>query len=118
VGCPLWVDAVDKVGDEQRTGNDRIQVPSFLNLYCAPDFYLESMLLTRPSKRRSDSIVLVMSALRQLYARERKSLKAHGMSARCQIRTLGMGSCIHAERQEQQSVLASLRRTSGRRART
>ena len=46
----VWVDAVDKVGDEQRTGNNRIQVPSFLNLYCAPDSYLESMLLTRPSK--------------------------------------------------------------------
>jgi len=29
-------DAVDKVGDEQRAGNNRIQVPSFLTLYCAP----------------------------------------------------------------------------------
>jgi hypothetical protein len=48
--CPLWVDAVDKVGDEQRAGNNRIQVPSFLNRYCAPDSYLDSMLLTRPSK--------------------------------------------------------------------
>jgi hypothetical protein len=47
---PLWVDAVDKVGDEQRAGNNRIQVPRFLNLYCAPDSYLDSMLLTRPSK--------------------------------------------------------------------
>ena len=43
-------DAVDKVGDEQRAGNNRIQVPSFLNRYCAPDSYLDSMLLTRPSK--------------------------------------------------------------------
>jgi hypothetical protein len=46
----LWVDAVDKVGDERRAGNNRIQVPSFLNLYCAPDSNLDSMLLTRPSK--------------------------------------------------------------------
>jgi hypothetical protein len=46
----LWVDAVDKVGDEQRAGNNRIQVPRFLNQCCAPDSYLESMLLTRPSK--------------------------------------------------------------------
>src|ERR1039457_3487007 len=43
-------DAVDKVGDEQPAGNNRIQVPSFLNRYCAPDSYLDSMLLTRPSK--------------------------------------------------------------------
>jgi len=43
-------DAVDKVGDERRVGNNRIQVPSFLNRYCAPDSYLDSMLLTRPSK--------------------------------------------------------------------
>jgi uncharacterized membrane protein YcgQ (UPF0703/DUF1980 family) len=43
-------DAVDKVGDEQRAGNNRIQVPRFLNQCCAPDSYLESMLLTRPSK--------------------------------------------------------------------
>jgi hypothetical protein len=48
--CPLWVDAVDKVDDEQRAGNNRIQVPSFLNRYCAPDSHLDSMLLTRPSK--------------------------------------------------------------------
>jgi hypothetical protein len=34
----LLTDAVDKVGDEQRAGNNRIQVPSFLNLYCAPGF--------------------------------------------------------------------------------
>jgi hypothetical protein len=46
----VLTDAVDKVGDEQRAGNNRIQVPSFLNLYCAPDSYLDSMLLTRPSK--------------------------------------------------------------------
>jgi hypothetical protein len=43
-------DAVDKVGDEQRAGNNRIQGPSCLNLYGAPDAYLESMLLTRASK--------------------------------------------------------------------
>src|SRR5665648_849088 len=43
-------DAVDKVGDEQRAGNNRIQMPSFLNRYCAPDSYLDSMLLIRPSK--------------------------------------------------------------------
>jgi len=43
-------DAVDKVGDEQRTGNNRIQVPRFLNQCCAPDSYLETMLLTRLSK--------------------------------------------------------------------
>jgi hypothetical protein len=48
--CPLLTDAVDKVGDERRAGNNRIQVPSFLNLYCAPGSYLDSMLLTRPSK--------------------------------------------------------------------
>ena len=54
--CPPWVDAVDKVGDEQRAGNNRIQVPGFLNQCCAPDSYLESMLLTRPSKTFFDSI--------------------------------------------------------------
>ena len=47
---PLLTDAVDKVGDERRAGNNRIQVPSFLNLYCAPDSYLESMLLNCSSK--------------------------------------------------------------------
>jgi hypothetical protein len=47
---PLWVDAVDKVSDEQSAGNNRIQVPSSLNQYGAPDSYLESMLLTRHSK--------------------------------------------------------------------
>ena len=46
----LLTDAVDKVGDEQRAGNNRIQVPSSLNQSCAPDSYLETMLLTRPSK--------------------------------------------------------------------
>jgi hypothetical protein len=46
----LWVDAVDKVGDEQRAGNNRIQMPRFLNQCCAPDSYLESMLLIRASK--------------------------------------------------------------------
>jgi hypothetical protein len=49
-GRQLLTDAVDKVGDERRAGNNRIQVPSFLNRYCAPDSYLDSMLLTRPSK--------------------------------------------------------------------
>ena len=44
-------DAVDKVGDEQRAGNNRIQVPRSLNQCCAPDSYLETMLLTRPSKK-------------------------------------------------------------------
>ena len=29
--CLLLTDAVDKVGDEQRAGNNEIQVPSFLN---------------------------------------------------------------------------------------
>ncbi len=29
--CRRMTDAVDKVGDEQRAGNNRIQVPSFLN---------------------------------------------------------------------------------------
>jgi hypothetical protein len=48
--CPLLTDAVDKVGDEHRTGNNRIQVPRFLNQCCVPDSNLESMLLTRPSK--------------------------------------------------------------------
>ena len=43
-------DAVDKVGDEQSAGNNRIQVQRFLNQCCAPDSYLESMLLARPSK--------------------------------------------------------------------
>jgi hypothetical protein len=49
-GFPLRVDAVDKVGDEQRVGNNRIQVPSFFNQYCAPDSDLESMLLACTSK--------------------------------------------------------------------
>ena len=53
-GCVLWrpllTDAVDKVGDEQPASNNRIQVPSFLNQYCAPDSYLETMLLARHSK--------------------------------------------------------------------
>jgi len=43
-------DAVDKVGDEQGAGNNRLQVPCFLNQCCASDSYLESMLLTRLSK--------------------------------------------------------------------
>jgi hypothetical protein len=43
-------DAVEKLSDEQRAGNNRIQVPRSLNQCCAPDSYLESMLLTRPSK--------------------------------------------------------------------
>jgi hypothetical protein len=48
--CRKLIDVVDKVGDEQRAGNNRIQVPSFLNQSCAPDSDLESMLLTRTSK--------------------------------------------------------------------
>jgi hypothetical protein len=48
--CPLWVDAVEKLSDEQRAGNNRIQVPRSLNQCCALDSYLESMLLIRPSK--------------------------------------------------------------------
>jgi hypothetical protein len=39
---PLLTDAVDKVGDEQRAGNNRIQMPRSLNQCCAPDSYLES----------------------------------------------------------------------------
>ena len=46
----LPIDVVDKVRDEQRAGNNRIQVRRFLNQCCAPDSYLDSMLLTRPSK--------------------------------------------------------------------
>jgi hypothetical protein len=48
IRSPLRVDAVDKVGDEQRAGNNRIQVPRFLNLYCAPDSYLDTM--ARPNR--------------------------------------------------------------------
>ena len=48
--CRRMTDAVDKVGDEQRMGNNRIQVPRYLNQCCAPDSYLETMLLTRSSK--------------------------------------------------------------------
>jgi hypothetical protein len=33
IRSPLRVDAVDKVGDEQRAGNNQIQVPRFLNLF-------------------------------------------------------------------------------------
>ena len=47
---PLLTDAVDKVGDGQRTSNNRIRGPRSLNQCCAPDSYLETMLLTRPSK--------------------------------------------------------------------
>jgi hypothetical protein len=54
--CPFRVDAVDKVGDEQRASNNRIQVPRSLNQCCAPDSYLETMLLTRPRKTFFDSI--------------------------------------------------------------
>jgi len=45
--CPLWVDTVDKVGNVQRTSNNRIHVSRFLNQSCAPDSYPESILLTR-----------------------------------------------------------------------
>jgi hypothetical protein len=47
---PLWVDAVEKLSDTQRAGNNRIQFPHSLNQCCAPASYLESMLLTRASK--------------------------------------------------------------------
>ena len=40
--CPLWVDTVEKLSDEHRAGNNRIQVPRSLNQCCAPDSYLES----------------------------------------------------------------------------
>jgi hypothetical protein len=43
-------DAVEKLSYEQRAGNNRIQVSRSLNQCCAPDSYLESMLLTRTSK--------------------------------------------------------------------
>lgn len=43
-------DTVEKLSDEQRVGNNRIQVPRSLNQCCAPDSYLESMLLIRLSK--------------------------------------------------------------------
>jgi hypothetical protein len=44
------IDAVEKLSDDQRAGNNRIQVPRSLNQCCVPDSYLESMLLIRPSK--------------------------------------------------------------------
>jgi hypothetical protein len=47
---PLWVDAVDKVGDEWRVGNNRIQGSHSLNQHCAPDSFLDSILLTYASK--------------------------------------------------------------------
>jgi hypothetical protein len=49
-------DAVDKVGKEQRAGNNRIQVSEFLNRCCEPESYLETMLLSRDSKTLIDSI--------------------------------------------------------------
>jgi len=55
----LWVDAVDKVGDEQRAGNNRIQVPRSLNQCCASDSYLETMLLTRPSKSEAETTAAI-----------------------------------------------------------
>ena len=65
-------DAVDKVGDEQRAGNNRIQVPSFLNQCCAPDSDLESMLLTRASKNvfrqhRTESDAVASCRVRPLW---------------------------------------------------
>ena len=67
-GCPLWVDAVDKVGGVQRAGNNRIQVSRFLNQCCAPDSYLQSMLLTRPSKNvfRQHRSIADLAATRQV----------------------------------------------------
>jgi len=52
LGCerPIWVDAVDKVGDVLRIGNNRIQVPCSLNQRCAASSYRESILLNRASK--------------------------------------------------------------------
>jgi hypothetical protein len=58
---PLWGHKADlrerrtnvgneKLSDEQRAGNNRIQASRSLNQCCAPNFYLESMLLTRTSK--------------------------------------------------------------------
>jgi hypothetical protein len=65
----LLTDAVDKVGDEQHVGNNRIQVPSFFNQYCAPDSDLESMLLACTSKNvfrqhrpKADIAVLVAAS--------------------------------------------------------
>ena len=48
----------------QRAGNNRIQVPRSLNQCCAPDSYLESMSLARPSltffdKSEADVMTLV-----------------------------------------------------------
>ena len=40
-------DTGDKVGNVQRTSNNRIHVSRFLNQSCAPDSYLESISLTR-----------------------------------------------------------------------
>ena len=55
--CLLMTDAVDKVSDEQRAGNNRIQVPRFLNQCCAPDSYLESIFCSLdPQKTFIDSI--------------------------------------------------------------
>ena len=48
--CRRMTDGVEKLSDEQRAGNNRIQVPRSLNQCCVPDSYLESMLLTRASK--------------------------------------------------------------------
>jgi hypothetical protein len=43
-------DAVEKLSDKQRAGNNRIQFLHSLNQCCAPASYLESVLLTRASK--------------------------------------------------------------------
>jgi hypothetical protein len=48
--CLSLPDAVEKLSNEQRAGNNRIQVPRSLNQCCAPVSYLESMLLTRALK--------------------------------------------------------------------
>jgi hypothetical protein len=52
----LWVDAVDKVGDEQRAGNNRIQVPSFLNLFARQTPILTQCCSLAPRKTFIDSI--------------------------------------------------------------
>jgi hypothetical protein len=85
---PLWVDGVDKVGDEQGADNNRIQVPRFLNQCCASDSYLGSMLLTRPSKnvyRHHRSKADITEAIgvgllwrcQQTSARQSRAFRAH-----------------------------------------
>ena len=69
--------AVDNVGDEQRAGNNRIQVLSFLNRYCALDSYLDSMLLTLPfEKRLSTASILSGPSGRALERRPLRPLRS------------------------------------------